>query len=284
MVANGNLAAGIRQFVAYAKKLKGYEKGEAQLFLEHLFQAFGHKNLADTGAILEHQVKSENGIKFADLVWPSRVLIEMKTKGTHLERSHSQAFEYWKYLTPNRPSWVVLCNFEEFWIYDFNRLVEEPMEKVSLEGLQRHFESLSFLKPDEEEPIFSGNRVEVTQAAADLVASIFNSMCGRKIDREQAQRFVLQCVVAKFSEDIDLLPNHLFTRILKECLDHKDSPAHAFDLISGLFRQMNNPKPAPGGRYKGIRYFNGGIFSDVNPVLMNRFELDGLHRASFSLS
>ena len=280
MVANGNLAAGIRQFVAYAAKLKGYEKGEAQLFLEHLFQAYGHKNLADTGAFLEHRVISESGVKFADLVWPSRVLIEMKTKGTRLERSHLQAFEYWTYLTPNRPSWVILCNFDEFWVYNFNKQVEEPLEKVPLEELHKHFESLSFLKPEEEEPIFSENRIEVTQAAADLIATIFNSMCGRKIDRDQAQRFVLQCVVAKFSEDINLLPNHLFTRILKECLDHKDPPAHAFDLLSGMFRQMNNPKPAPGGRFKGIRYFNGGIFSDVNPVLMNRFELDGLHRAS----
>lgn len=36
MVANGSIAAGIQQFTAYAKKLKGYEKGAARLFLQHL--------------------------------------------------------------------------------------------------------------------------------------------------------------------------------------------------------------------------------------------------------
>jgi hypothetical protein len=32
----------IRQFVEYARTLKGDEKGEAQVFCDRLFQAFGH--------------------------------------------------------------------------------------------------------------------------------------------------------------------------------------------------------------------------------------------------
>jgi hypothetical protein len=37
-----NPVESINQFVAYARTLKGDEKGEAQVFCDRLFQAFGH--------------------------------------------------------------------------------------------------------------------------------------------------------------------------------------------------------------------------------------------------
>jgi len=41
-------------FVAWVKQhLTGAEKGEAQLYLERLFQAFGHAGLKEAGAALE---------------------------------------------------------------------------------------------------------------------------------------------------------------------------------------------------------------------------------------
>jgi hypothetical protein len=33
------------------------------------------------------------------------------------------------------PSYVMLCNFDEFWIYDFRKQSEEPIEKIPLERL-----------------------------------------------------------------------------------------------------------------------------------------------------
>jgi hypothetical protein len=77
----------LEKFVEYTKHLRGDEKGEAQVFLEHLFQAFGHASLAESGAVLEERVRSSGakgkskGVKFADLVWKPRVLIEMKKRG-----------------------------------------------------------------------------------------------------------------------------------------------------------------------------------------------------------
>ncbi|MCB9893367.1 MAG: class I SAM-dependent DNA methyltransferase [Planctomycetes bacterium] len=273
-------ANALAEFVAYAGRLKGDERGEAQVFLEHLFQAFGHKSLAETGATLEMRVRKRGHTKFADLVWPARVLVEMKKRGERLERHYRQAFDYWVYLTPHRPRWVVLCNFDEFWIYDFDAQVEEPMEKLLLADLPRRAVALAFLKPEPEEPLFDVNRIEVTKEAADRVAQAFNSMVERGIDRDQAQRFVLQCVVAKFSEDLDLLPRNFFTRLLHECLESRDPSALAFDLISALFRQMNEPKRAKGGRFKEVDYFNGGLFATVDPVELTLEELEHLHAAA----
>jgi hypothetical protein len=42
------------------------------------------------------------------------VLIEMKRRGENLQRHYRQAFDYGTRLVPNRPRYVVLCNFDEF--------------------------------------------------------------------------------------------------------------------------------------------------------------------------
>src|SRR6476646_2251942 len=101
----------IRQFVEYARTLSGDEKGEAQVFCDRLFQAFGHEGYKEAGAILEERVKRKGrGTGFADLLWRPRLLLEMKSRGEKLQRHYQQAFDYWLNATPNRPRYVVLCN------------------------------------------------------------------------------------------------------------------------------------------------------------------------------
>ena len=70
----------LAEFVAFARGLKGDEKSEAQTFLTHLFQAFGHAGPYEAGATFEHRIKIDGRTKFADLFWPGRVLIEMKSR------------------------------------------------------------------------------------------------------------------------------------------------------------------------------------------------------------
>jgi hypothetical protein len=88
-----------------AKHITGDEKGEAQIFLDRLFIAFGQKGIKEAGATLEMRVKkgSAGGTAFADLVWKPVVLIEMKRRGEDLNRHYRQAFDYWTRLVPGRP-------------------------------------------------------------------------------------------------------------------------------------------------------------------------------------
>src|SRR5215211_8635466 len=121
----------IQRLVDYAKTLKGDEKGEAQVFCDRLFQAFGHAGYKEAGATLEFRVKSQGkSTKFADLLWRPRFLLEMKKRGEKLQRHYTQAFEYWLELVPERPKYVVLSNFDEFWIYDFDSQLNDPVDVV----------------------------------------------------------------------------------------------------------------------------------------------------------
>ena len=263
----------IREFVAFVRQhLSGDEKGEAQIFCERLFQAFGQAGVFEAGGNLEYRVHKGKTTRFADLVWEPRLLLEMKKRGEKLERHYPQALDYWLYLTPKRPQYVVLCNFDEFWIYDLNIQLDEPMDRVRLDDLPRRFEALNFLFPAAKPPIFHNNLVAVTRKAADKVSQLFQHLTQRPknpLPADKAQRYVLQCVLALFAQSIDLLPHAKFSELLHEC----KNGASSFDLIGGLFHQMANPTPAEGGRFQDVKYFNGGLFSVVEPVELSVTDL-----------
>jgi hypothetical protein len=260
----------MREFVEYGS-LCADEKGEAQIFCDRLFQAFGHRGYKEAGATLESRIKRKGSRpRYADLMWKPRLLLEMKKRGENLYLHYKQAFDYWIEAVPHRPRYVVLCNFDEFWIYDFDKQLDTPVDIVKLQDLTRRYPALNFLFPENPDPIFGNDREAVSRDATDRVAQLFNALIARGIPRGQAQRFVLQTVVAMFSEDIGLLPADIVYRMVDDCLKLGQS---SYDLFGALFRQMNNPQPASGGRFQHVPYFNGGLFHTIEPVDLTTDEL-----------
>lgn len=98
----GDLKKSLDEFVRFAQTLRGDEKSEAQTFLDRFFRALGHDGVIEAGGTFEFRVakkpgspqlelikgngaRPKGGKKFADLLWPDRVLIEMKSRGEKLE-------------------------------------------------------------------------------------------------------------------------------------------------------------------------------------------------------
>ncbi len=292
----------LADFATYARSsLKGDEKGEAQIFLERFFQAFGHVGVKEAGATLEYRIAKKpgsaqlelitdepapkgkgaaksGGKKFADLLWPDRVLIEMKKRGENLEKHYDQIFDYWTQIVPKRPPYAILCNFDEFWIYDLTQQLYDPVDKILLSELANRWSSLTFLLPRPRPPVFDNNRVQVTRKAAAQMAGVFRTLVEqRQIARPRAQRFILQLLVALVSEDLGLLPELIVTRALGDAL--KDPPS-SYDLLGGLFRAMDTPGRTDGGRFAGVNYFNGGLFAEIDPVELKANELYALEAAA----
>jgi type II restriction/modification system DNA methylase subunit YeeA len=286
----------LSEFVRFAQTLRGDEKSEAQSFLDHFFRALGHAGAIEAGATFEFRVakkpgspqlelikgngagmRAKGGKKFADLLWPDRVLIEMKSRGEKLEKHYDQTFEYWTHIVPHRPPFVILCNFDEFWIYDFNTQLFDPVDSIPLSELPENIASFNFLLPIWKKPVFGNNRVEVTRKAADQMATVFREIVERGEDRQRAQRFILQLLVPMVAEDIALLPREIVTELLFECAEKGGS---SYDLIGGLFRQMAAREKARGGRFDNVDYFNGGLFEVVDPIELKRPESYRLHDAA----
>lgn len=269
-------------FIDYVGKyITGDEKGEAQLFLDHFFNALGYPNgLKGAGANCEFRIRDEasGSTQFADLVWKPVVLIEMKKRGVDLTLHYQQAFDYWTKLVPDRPRYVILCNFDEFWIYDLNIQVYYPLEKIILSELDKRQEALSFLLPKPSAPIFNYDREDVTEKAAYYISSVYKSLRKRNIEAKTSLKYCLQLVLCMFAEDVDLLPRHIFSRLIKDLLKEPgsgfDRITKSYDLIGGLFNAMNTEGVIPGGIYKDVEYFNGGLFDKIYPVELTKYEIE----------
>lgn len=268
----------IEEFVSYVNdNLTGDEKGQAQLFCDRLFRAFGHKGIFEAEGSLEVRIKEADSksTKFIDCLWCPKnkdgVLIEMKRKDIkNLESHFPQARDYWINLNCTRdigpgcrkPRYIVLCNFDKFIIFDeFNKV-----DEVKLDELPERYTCMAFLEG--KTPLFQNNTESISREAAQMIGDLYQHLTlDLHEDKTRAQHFILQCVLAFFSEDTGLLPKGFFTQLLQDCLDDKCNP---FDSIRDLFNQMASEKPARGGRFKDIPYFNGGLFKEVDIVLPDR--------------
>lgn len=278
----------IQEFIDYTKQLKGDEKGEAQLFCDRLFRAFGHGGIIEANGQLEARIKfSESGrTKFADCLWSPTdrdgVLIEMKKRGEkNLESHFPQVRDYWIEMNPEKvigagaqkPKYIILCNFDKFLIYKQLSKVDE----ISIDQFIDRISAFNFLLPEIREPIFENNIESISQDAARALGEVFKYMVFEKReDRQTTQRFLLQTVLALFSEDFGLLPQSMMSEIIRDCQRGQSS----YDLFGGLFKQMANEKPAAGGRFKDVRYFNGGLFDVVEPLELDKRSIELIAEAS----
>ena len=207
----------LSEFTAWcAKHITGDEKGQAQIFLDRLFQAFGQGGSLDVGGSPEFRIRKADedggGTAFADYVWKPVVLIEMKKRGENLQKHYRQAFDYWtcpvRYLrphpiltlwqlshgaslVPNRPRYVVLCNFDEFRVYDFDTDLDTPKDTLALKDLPERWGPLEFLAPGNPKPNFENDRVAVTTQAADKLAECLKTLLKRGEPRDMAQNILL---------------------------------------------------------------------------------------------
>ena len=142
---------------------------------------------------------------------------------------------YWQRAVPNRPRYVMLCNFDEFWIYDFDTQIDTPVDQLTLEELPDRVGTFGFMEPKEQKSIFGNNQVEVTEKAAARMGELYQMLRDRLMQQDEfdqpdlvAQRFLLQCVLAMFAEDRQLLPRNLFVQSVR-------SEEHTSELQSPMY-------------------------------------------------
>ena len=138
-----------------------------------------------TNISFENQVKLDH-TSFIDGYIPStHVLIEQKGLGKDLTKKIKQSDG--SYLTPyqqakrysidlgysNRPRWIVICNFEEFHIYDMEYPSSEPTDIIKLENLEKEAYRLKFLV--DSGSAITPREMELSLKAGELVGAIYDA-------------------------------------------------------------------------------------------------------------
>ena len=116
------------------------------------------------------------------------------------------------------------------------------------------------LKPGE-------SRQALTERAAATFAALAHSLRARGHDPHIVAHFVNRLVFCMFAEDVGLLPDNMFTRMLQHA---QRRPEEFVDLAKDLFGAMST-----GGRigFEAVAWFNGGLFDDNAALPLDRSEI-----------
>ena len=112
------------------------------------------------------------------------------------------------------------------------------------------------------------SRQALTEQAAKTFASLAQALRDRGHDAQAVAHFVNRLVFCMFAEDVGLLPQQMFSRMLKEA---KRSPRTFPELARELFRAMSK-----GGRvgFESVHWFNGDLFNDDTALPLERKEIE----------
>ena len=112
------------------------------------------------------------------------------------------------------------------------------------------------------------SRQAVTERAGATFAELAQSLRERGHEPQAVAHFVNRLVFCMFAEDVGLLPDNMFTRMLKHA---RKRPEEFTELSRDLFGAMST-----GGRigFEAVGWFNGGLFDDDETLPLERDEID----------
>ena len=149
--------------------------------------------------------------------------------------------------------------------YEFG--LDDLADAAARDRLKWAFSDPERLRPGE-------TRQSLTERAAASFATVAQALRKRGHDPHAVAHFVNRLVFCMFADDVGLLPDHMFTRMLEQA---RRTPAQFADLAGDLFRVM-----ARGGRvgFETVDWFNGGLFDDDATLPLERSDIDAVLAAS----
>ena len=211
---------------------------------------------------------------FADAYLEGHFGWEFKGDDSDLDAALNQLLRYQVHL--KTPPLLIVSSFRTIRIQTNSPGMETVRHEIPVAGLDRkeHLDKLrwAFHTPAEFRP--DRTLDAATKETADLFYAIVQDMEQHTADPEVLARYLNQIMFCLYAEDAGLLPQGLFTRIVRE---YNRDPATFDQAVRGLFREM-----ARGGLFGAdrISYFNGDLFNEVETVEFTGAALLRLHQAA----
>ena len=115
----------------------------------------------------------------------------------------------------------------------------------------------------------------VTKNIAERLARVAKRL-EKRHDPHDVASFLMRCLFTMFAEDVDLIPDHAFEKLLERM---KDDASHFAPALEDLWEKMNS-----GGYAAGInatlRRFNGALFRDAKALPLDADDITELWIAS----
>lgn len=268
------------EFIAKWDKAELTERSAAQQHFLDLCELVGHPKPAaldqfgDTFTFERGASKLGGGDGWAD-VWKKGFFgWEYKGRDKDLDAAYTQLKLYAEAL--ENPPLLVVCDLHTIIVRtNFTNTPTEthtiPLAEIgeprSLEILRALFNTPEKLKPGTTSQV-------VTEHAARQIAQIAERLREQGTPAEEVAVFLDRVVFCLFAEDVGLLPNQLFRRVVEGA---RGQPERLKSKLEELFSVMAN-----GGDYgaDSIMHFNGSLFTDRKALLLRYDEIEQLFQAT----
>jgi type II restriction/modification system DNA methylase subunit YeeA len=219
--------------------------------------------------------KTSGGEGWADVWRKGCFAWEYKGPRKDLDKAFSQLLQYSVAL--ENPPLLIVSDMDRIRIHtNWTNTVQEVHEyslEDLIEGDKREALKRAFTDPDHFKP--TKTRQALTEETAREFAGLAQRLRDRGHEAHQVAHFVNQLVFCMFAEDVGLLPDNLFTKMLDLCrTDAASFAEHAGTLFGAMAKQ--------GGKvgFTRIDWFNGGLFQDDHALPINRDDVDDLYAAA----
>ena len=218
--------------------------------------------------------KDGGGDGWAD-VWKRHCFAwEYKGKHADLDTAFSQLRQY--ALALENPPLLIVSDMARFRIRTNWTNSVSATHEFALDDLAdaAHRDKLKWAMSDPERLRPGESRQALTERAAATFAELAQSLRDRGHDPQAVAHFVNRLVFCMFAEDVGLLPDDMFTRMLEHA---RRRPEEIEDLARDLFGTMST-----GGRigFEAVAWFNGGLFDDDSALPLDRDGIDAALKAA----
>ena len=217
--------------------------------------------------------KDSGGGGWADVWKRDHFAWEYKGPHANLDAAFRQLRQYT--LALDNPPLLIVCDLRRFRIHtSWTNSVSETHE-FGLEGLRDAAtrNKLKWALSDPERLRPGETRQALTERAAERFARLAQSLRDRGHDPLEVAHFVNRLVFCMFAEDVGLLPDNLFKRMLEQAIRR---PREFPRLASSLFGAM-----AVGGLvgFEEVAWFDGGLFDNDDALPLDRAQIETVRNA-----
>ncbi len=218
--------------------------------------------------------KTSGGEGWADVWRKDCFAWEYKGKRANLDKAFDQLLQY--AIALENPPLLIVSDMDVIRIHTNWTNTVQQVHTLTLDDLKdaanRDKLRNAFLNPETFKP--TKTRQLVTEQAAQNFANLAQRLRERGHDPQQVAHFVNRLVFCMFAEDVELLPNKMFERMIKAARPKPETFAiHA----KALFGAMKD-----GGMvgFEQVDWFNGGLFDNDDVLPLEWEDLDDLIRAA----
>ena len=218
--------------------------------------------------------KDTGGDGWADVWKRHHFAWEYKGQRADLDAAFDQLRQY--SLALENPPLLIVSDMVRFrirtnWTNSVSRTHEFELDDLA-DASTRDRLKWAFSDPDRLRP--GETRQSLTERVAASFASVAQALRERGHDPQAVAHFVNRLVFCMFADDVGLLPDHMFTRMLRHA---QPAPERFTELAGDLFEVM-----ATGGRvgFETVAWFNGGLFDDSATLPLEKSDIETVLAAS----